>query len=314
MTVSCDIGWFLERDVDLWLCEELRVNGDFARWFLDRAGGPADVAVPARKTQVSVMTENGETDVLALFDLPGGKTFAMLVENKITAGFQKYQLEGYLRRGSFGNEQELWDGFAVAVFAPARHPGHGSHPDVKSVTFEDAASHLDRAGQDPRTTYRARFLERAAHGKIVTLEDYEPYRIEFWDAVEDAVRRQFGTFFVLNRTAYPKTTYINPKCAGMAKYLRVDLKGNLGQVDLAFMNASFEAIEDAVRVGLPAGMRLVENGRSVAIRIDDLAPFLVADGLGAIEAAVVPAFAAAKRLLVFWKENQAAFDRIMRNA
>ncbi len=41
------------------------------------------VTLPARRVQVSVAAEDGETDVQALFDLADNTTLAVLVENKI---------------------------------------------------------------------------------------------------------------------------------------------------------------------------------------------------------------------------------------
>jgi hypothetical protein len=68
--MSCDIGWFAEQDIDIWLAEELRVNGPFANWFLAKVGKTADISVPAYRTRVSILDGGGrETDVEALFRL-----------------------------------------------------------------------------------------------------------------------------------------------------------------------------------------------------------------------------------------------------
>lgn len=46
MNMSCDISWFVERDIDLWLCEGLRVNRNFAGWFFERTNGPSNASCP----------------------------------------------------------------------------------------------------------------------------------------------------------------------------------------------------------------------------------------------------------------------------
>lgn len=90
---ECQVRSFLERDIDLWLAEELRVNAGFAAWLVSRAAGPTDIDVPAVRTRVSVMGENGETDVEALFG-PENR-FALLVENKVEHSVSADQIARY---------------------------------------------------------------------------------------------------------------------------------------------------------------------------------------------------------------------------
>jgi hypothetical protein len=42
--ISCDLTWFAERDIDVWLSEELRVNAAFADWFLKKIGNALPIA------------------------------------------------------------------------------------------------------------------------------------------------------------------------------------------------------------------------------------------------------------------------------
>lgn len=314
MKNSCDISWFIERDIDIWLSEELRVNPAFARWFAARAGLPEQALFPATRTQPSVVDETGETDVEAIFGSQGNATFALLVENKITAGFQRDQIARYIRRGEIGVERGKWTEFAVTVFAPRQYATTGLPENVRAISFEDAAEFLRTKGGDLRTVYRADFLERAARGKIFAVEDYDPFRIEWWNAVDDMVRREFGDFFLIARRDFPKSTYINPKCPGMPSYLRVDLKGHLGHVDLSFRNVPLDALASAVADTEGPEFKLIENSKSSAVRIAGLQPFLVGDGLGIIESRVRSAYEAAFKLLGFWKANRDIFDRLASEA
>ncbi len=121
----CNISWFMERDIDLWLTEELRVNPVFSRWFLTRIGASDQFAVPALRTQPSVVEETGETDVEAIFKSPQGNTFAALIENKITASFQRDQIARYLRRAKLGVEQGKWHTRRPHIACPACQTGFG---------------------------------------------------------------------------------------------------------------------------------------------------------------------------------------------
>jgi hypothetical protein len=111
MNSDCDIHWFAERDIDVWLAEELRFNAGFARWFLDKLGLPSTTSVPAYRTRVSVVEGTPrETDVEALFRTSDGETVAVLIEDKIKAGFQREQMEDYVKRGVRGKERGYWSG------------------------------------------------------------------------------------------------------------------------------------------------------------------------------------------------------------
>src|SRR4051794_22915196 len=78
---TCSIGWFAERDIDIWLAEELRTNPRFCRRLLAHLN-LADMVVPAIRALVSVMDDHGrETDVEALFTNREGEKVAVLVEN-----------------------------------------------------------------------------------------------------------------------------------------------------------------------------------------------------------------------------------------
>src|SRR3974390_226134 len=102
-TKLCEVKSFLERDIDIWLSEELRVNPAFSRWFCQQVGLPADeIEHPAIRTRISVMGENGETDVEALFHLASGRTIALLIENKIEHSLTSDQVERYFDRGRCG--------------------------------------------------------------------------------------------------------------------------------------------------------------------------------------------------------------------
>jgi hypothetical protein len=96
----------------------------------------------------------------------------------------------------------------------------------------------------------------------------------------------------------------------MAEYLRVDLKGQRGEVDLAFKGIPFSKFESVARPLCGERFFLVENGKSSALRIAGLGSFSVTDGTDVIGDRVKIAYEAAKTLLLFWQENRAAFDAL----
>src|SRR3712207_610685 len=106
--IACEVRAFAERDVDVWLAEELRVNAPFAQWVAGRAGFHDEVEAPAIRTRVSVMGENGETDVEALYAMRSGERAAVLVENKIEHSLSADQLLRYINRGRYGVNYGYW--------------------------------------------------------------------------------------------------------------------------------------------------------------------------------------------------------------
>jgi hypothetical protein len=52
---NCLIEWFAERNIDVWLAEELRINDAFARWMLKKAGVPDGLETPAIQTRIAVL-------------------------------------------------------------------------------------------------------------------------------------------------------------------------------------------------------------------------------------------------------------------
>ena len=109
MEISCDVTWFAERDIDVFLAEELRTNEYFCRWFLSKLARADAVSAPAYRTRVSAPDDAGrETDVEALFRTLRGDIHAVFIENKIKAGFQPNQMEDYLDRAERGKRDGKW--------------------------------------------------------------------------------------------------------------------------------------------------------------------------------------------------------------
>lgn len=304
----CEIRSFVERDIDLWLAEELRVNGPFSVWFGSHAKPPSELRGPAQRTRISVMGENGETDVEATFLTIDGRRLGLLVENKIEHLLTVDQLERYYARGRYGVGGDIWDDFRVMVFAPAiKLAKYAKAIGVTSaVSFEDAAAFISANSSDVRAAYRAQFLHRASVRHEIESEGADAFRVAFWKGLYEAVERLYPNYFSFP-VAYPKTTYIAANSVGAPKYFRLDLKGNVGEVDLSFSNINPGPLITFLVSEMPKSATLVFNKRSIALQIKGLPKFYVGDGVGATDKAL-QAFAAAHTLLEFWKANRIFFD------
>lgn len=117
-TTHCDIYRFEERDIDLLIAEELRVNAAFAKWFVHQATPAAKLTGPAQRTRVSVVEDGSESDVIACFSEKSGGTHWVFIEEKITARMMPDQMERYLRRAEAALHRSEITSFAVVFFAP----------------------------------------------------------------------------------------------------------------------------------------------------------------------------------------------------
>lgn len=179
------------------------------------------------------------------------------------------------------------------------------------IAFEDLSAWF-RAQSGPRAAYRASVFEQAlpatgARARDARVAARDPQISAWWDAVHTAVEAAYPGYFQ-HRTRYPASVYFAPATAGQASNLRVDFKGHKGEVDLAFKDLDPQLLSSALADLPPPPGRLVTNGRSVALRIDGLAPFVISDGFAAIGPRVLPAYAAARQLLEFWRTHRARFD------
>ncbi len=59
----CGINKFVERDIDMLVAEELRVNAAFCDWLMNEFGKSEDLILPALGTNVSVVEDGSEASL-----------------------------------------------------------------------------------------------------------------------------------------------------------------------------------------------------------------------------------------------------------
>ncbi len=308
----CEIRSFFERDIDIWLAEELRNNPTFGQWFVDQIGEKAEATFPSKSVRVSVAAEDGETDVQALFDLVDGGTLAVLVENKIEHSITADQIRRYVDRARHGIVEHRWQQSRIVVFAPAGkiEQYRGVIGSTSVISFESAGAFLKNSASDQRSLYRAEFILRASQKWAIEANGADTFRVKFWDSLYQMVERDFEGYFALGPKRYPKTTFISVYSSGVTKprYCRLDLKGHMGEVDLAFESRKLVELVAFLETKKPANAVVALNKGSVALRIKGLSKFTVAEGFASAESKASEAFKAAQTLLTFWNNNRSFFD------
>src|SRR5262249_7297733 len=113
--------------IDLLLEEEFTVDPAFLQAFVDACHSPFLVKA-AERVSHSVSDKNGEADlvVIVAVERPNGETakLALLIEDKITAGFQPGQAERYRKRGEDGLSEGRWDSYVTVLVAPSAYIPH----------------------------------------------------------------------------------------------------------------------------------------------------------------------------------------------
>lgn len=161
------IGW-REARLDLLLAEELSVDADFSRWFVEAALANCGVSLPGgAPSRVDVrfnvwddiagVDDAGENDLDVMLWW-GNRGVCVLVENKVWAILQPRQAERYRARA------RVHRGAAILV-APRRYLSAHADDAAKfdgQHSLEDIAARLRGTAQNRESVARARYEWRAA--------------------------------------------------------------------------------------------------------------------------------------------------------
>ena len=148
-----------ERDMDFLLAEEIECDKEFVGWLIRRTGGVAEGTEVVRVGR-SVVTRQGETDLMIVYSTPGGGTRALMIENKIAAPFTRLQAERYRIRGREGVSNGEWSEFATVLIAPQKRIANKTSDSFDfKISYEDCEAAV--SGTDHRADFKRRALRAA---------------------------------------------------------------------------------------------------------------------------------------------------------
>jgi len=146
-----------EAHIDFLLEEEFNVDLNFLRRFI-KAAGQHGTALQVARVERSVWDRWGEADLIVVYEEVEGKSVAILIEDKIRAGFQPSQSERYRARGDSGKK---WDRYWTCLVAPERYvkskPDHGFD---KVVTLEQVKRCLS-VTEPKRLEFKVEVIDQA---------------------------------------------------------------------------------------------------------------------------------------------------------
>jgi hypothetical protein len=310
----------LEKHVDFILEEEFSCNSKFLSFFIALAQSyvrsdaealnemPSPHETSWLHTARSITAGKGETDVLVLYEDIDQNRVAILIEDKVRAGFQDAQPERYRERGEEGKVAGHWKHFWTCLVAPAGY-GSGNEGFDARISVEDLLKFFH--GKDPRTIFRAKVLEGALehfHNKGV--QNPAKTLTEFRKLYAATAQNRFsGTAigWTPAREAWSDDTWFRFPCADLPRGAYIEHRAPAGRVHLTFPNTSLERLKQVFeQTSDISGISAVSTNKSSSLQIvvNTITDF---SNFPAQEAALTQAFNAVERLHTLWQDQLNSF-------
>lgn len=305
-----------EHHIDFLLEEEFATNPSFLQFVLKEAaehsreiwaaGLPPASSEPHCSSVRSVTTDKGETDVLVIYQSTEffGR-IALLIEDKIRAGFQPNQAERYRMRGEEGKNSGEWNHFWTCLIAPERY-GHDNEGFDARISLETIRSFF--GAEDARSKFKGGILDRALHrfAQIgLQKKDETVTQFRAFYAQEAEVFFEPGEIdWPRVRDAWWGDTWFNFRGGPLPRGVEVVHKATSGVLDLAFPNTPVEALARALAQCAPdRNVIATQTGKSASLRlifkkIEDLEDY---EG---VKVSILETFEGVRWLTGFYQEHK----------
>lgn len=310
-----------EQHIDFLLEEEFACNPHFLDFFVAEAAKGVTVDENRRKCRLpephlsscevirSVTSADGESDVLVIYqskETPSRKV-AILIEDKIKAGFQKDQAKRYRTRGAAGRGKN-WDEFWTCLIAPSKY-GLGCVEFDTRISLEAIRDFFITRDQ-LRFTFKARVIEAALDAFTFSgLRVEDPTITEFRRFYAERAELFFSKSdneieWPLPRRAWWGDTWFRFRSGVLPKRTGIVHKCESGLVHLYFesipVNILTKTLPHCVYSNAPSA---VQTGKSASFEFRVL-PIRDFTDPTKHEESLVQAFAAVENLVRFWRVNE----------
>lgn len=307
-----------ERDVDILLAEEFSVSPAFASWFLNRTRF-RDLSATVVDVFVSRSDNNGESDLIVVFQAEDESRVALLIEDKIDAPLQHEQEKRYRLRAETEVARGTFNDFEIVLCSPkayvAAQPKAGSFD--RFISYEDISDFFRASDSSPRSLYRANFIETAASKSTntwVRISDEDTNA--FWDAAYKIASRDFTILEMKPLQLTKGSTWITfrPKWMPTSpRHIYLSFKGDRGFMDLTISGTLAYRLAEHISAILQPDMTIHQTNKSTAIRLC-VEGFKVEESWKVCEDRVRVAFAASERLIRFFQSNRAVLETAAANS
>lgn len=261
-----------ERDIDLLVLEEIIASPDFRGFLVSAVNWQPDGLMFAEARR-SVTHSSGESDIEIVYSRHQSGDARLLIENKVSAGFQPDQAERYRRRGSNYIETHQCAMFATLLLAPARYlgSGEGTKGFDAVLTYEQLIEWFDAANLGERAAFKKLMLRSAIDRAVLGYQPQADTTVtDFWrgywrislDAApalemkEPAGKPARSGFIAFSPSGLPVRSSLVHKC-------------NHGYVDLQLRGLA-DVVNQLARLLQPyleQDMSLARSGKSASVRI-----------------------------------------------
>ena len=272
MTITIRIPDVRERDVDLFLLEELVASNHFQLWFLAAIG--VDGSPSLVEAGRSINTVTGESDLELTFQDSSG-AIKVLIENKVDTAFQPNQPQRYAERASDYEKSGKYREVITVLMAPECYFGDDAdnYGFEAKIAYEDVLSWLAAPERtSARTEYKVALLRAAIErGRAGWQLVPHPKVGEFWRSywqLADRVARHLS--MPLPKGEIPAGShFIVFRPLALPKSVKLKHKVGYGHVDLEFrgMGNRLEEMERLYGRSLPSGARIEKAAKSAVVRI-----------------------------------------------
>jgi hypothetical protein len=309
----------LEKHVDFLLEEEFICNPVFLPFFINLAKAQAEKSLADSSDREacnairSVTDDSGETDVQVIYADSSNERTAILIEDKIRAGFQPTQQERYRNRGENGKAAGKWTAYWTCLLAPQGY-GSGNHGFDARVSIEELKEFFK--GNTPREKFRLGVLEGALrHFENKSVQHESPILTQFRSDYAQASESFFKETHIqwpLPRTAWANDTWFRFTSPNLPKGVYFTHKAPEGHVDMSFPNTNVDILKSALaQVKETGDIVCARTSKSASLQI--ITPKLIFnEGFNSQCVSVEEAFSAVLRLEHLWQNKLAAiasYDR-----
>lgn len=305
-----------EVHIDFLLEEEFNVDPNFLLNFIE-AAGQRDTSIQVERVEHSVSDQCGEADLIVVYKQLAGarERIAILIEDKIRAGFQPRQADRYRERGEMGKNCE-WNRYWTCLVAPASYlkskPVHGFDAEVKLEQIKEWLA----VSEPSRREFKVRVIEQA-------IEKANRTGIQKVDPAMTVFRERYfafcGEFFTdqchdiqpdLPRQAWWGDVWFWFRRGLLQKGVYICHKSQLGFVDLTFPNTDAKRLMEIEAI-LESGMTIQQTGKSAAVRLVVPKIDIPFNDFEQERAKVAEALIAVGRLLTFYGRERARLEQIL---
>jgi hypothetical protein len=306
--------------IDFLLEEEFTVDFNFVRSFMAAACKDPHSAKCVEYVSHSVSDKYGEADLVVLITatLPSGHVvkLALLIEDKINAGFQPSQPQRYRQRGNEGESSGYWDSFVTVLVAPAAYITLSHGFDV-AVSLEqirgwicphDAARRAFKVGKIDEA-----IKKQGTHGVRNVDSDMTAFRISYYEYLQ-IFNSHRGTNFTIRAPAptYYGDTWFVLKSASLPVWVQLRHMAQTGNIEIDFKDVEF-AKSDRLAKFLESDMVLISTGKykqHVTVRIST-PQIPMFDSFERDRLKVGAALLSAERLWKLYLEKRTEFEAIL---